>query len=136
MTHLSSVPCGRVLSSRRGMDGRISTEEVLMTEAQGGASGTKTLGIKLPDEVHAQLVLIASLDKLSLTDAIRQAIDYYIERKRGEGDLAARAAHAMEEIEREARLRREALTSLFGPQAPATADGEPGAAKRRGRDGS
>lgn len=47
-----------------------------MTEPK---NGVKTLGIKLPDPVHAQLTLIASLDGLSLTDAIRQAIDLYIE---------------------------------------------------------
>jgi len=93
-----------------------------MTEASPGASqGVKTLGIKLPDELHAQLVLIAGLDGLSLTDAIRQAIDYYIERKRGEGNLAERAAQALGEIEREAALRRDALQALFGPQVtPAT----------------
>jgi hypothetical protein len=104
-----------------------------MSEAN---QGVKTLGIKLPDELHAQLVLIAGLEGLSLTDAIRQAIDGYIERKRGEGDLAARAAQALGEIEREASLRRDALQALFGPPAEsgeaatAPAPGKP--ASRRG----
>jgi hypothetical protein len=112
--------------------GRISTEEV-STMTEGGPGGTKTLGIKLPDELHAQLVLIATLEKLSLTDAIRQAIDYYIDRKRGDGDLAARAAEAAEEIEREAAMRREALNALFGPQPPAaTEPAKP--TSRRGRE--
>jgi hypothetical protein len=94
-----------------------------MTEATPGTpQGVKTLGIKLPDELHAQLVLIAGLDGLSLTDAIRQAIDYYIERKRGEGDLAARAAQAFEEIEREAASRRDALQALFGQHAQAASE--------------
>jgi hypothetical protein len=99
-----------------GKGGRISTEEVCpMTEANAGTSGgVKTLGIKLPDELHAQLVLIAGLDGMSLTEAIRAAIDGYIERKRGEGDLAARAAQALAEIERDAAMRRDALQSLFG----------------------
>ncbi|MDT5024272.1 MAG: hypothetical protein QOE61_698 [Micromonosporaceae bacterium] len=89
-----------------------------MTEATPGTpQGVKTLGIKLPDELHAQLVLIAQLDSLSLTDAIRQAIDYYIERKRGEGNLAERAAQALGEIEREAAMRRDALQALFGSHA-------------------
>ena len=103
-----------------------------MTEANAAASGgVKTLGIKLPDDLHAQLVLIAGLDGLSLTDAIRQAIDFYIERKRGEGDLAARAAQALGEIEREAAMRRDALQALFGPQAAAAA--EPGTAPAPGK---
>jgi hypothetical protein len=104
------------------MGGRISTEEVCsMTEANAGMSGgVKTLGIKLPDDLHAQLVLIAGLDGMSLTDAIRAAIDGYIERRRSEGDLAARAAQALGDIERDAALRREALQALFGPQVAAT----------------
>ena len=53
-----------------------------------GRSGVKTLAIRLPDELHAQIVLIASLEGLSLTDTIRQAISELIERKRGDGDLA------------------------------------------------
>ena len=123
--------------SQPGMDGRRTrTEEVsTMTEA---SPGVKTLGIKLPDALHAQLVLISGLEGLSLTDAIRQAIDGYIERKRGEGDLAARAAQAAEEIEREAAMRREALNALFGSQPPAAT--EPAASEpakptgRRGRE--
>jgi hypothetical protein len=105
------------------------TEEVsTMTEAQG-AQGFKTIGVKLPDDVHAQLVLIASLDGMSLTDAIRQAIDGYIERKKGEGDLAARAAQALDEIEREAAQRRDALHALFGQHAQAAT--EAGTNRRR-----
>jgi predicted DNA-binding protein len=100
-----------------------------VTEPKNGGT-TKTLGIKLPDSVHAQLTLIASLDGKPLTDAIREAIDLYIERKRGEGDMAERAARALEEVEREAALRRGALEALFGPQNPMT-DAEP--AKPAGR---
>ncbi|GIH06639.1 hypothetical protein Rhe02_47060 [Rhizocola hellebori] len=85
--------------------------------ANGPSGGFKTIGVKLPDEVHAQLVLIASLDGLSLTDAIRQAIDGHLDRKRSDGALAARAAEAAAEIEREAALRRDALQALFGPQS-------------------
>jgi hypothetical protein len=106
-----------------------------MTEANSGTGqGVKTLGIKLPDELHAQLVLIAGLDGMNLTEAIRQAIDSYIERKRGEGDLAARAAQALAEIEREATMRRDALQSLFGPPVPTaeqTAVTEPAKPGRR-----
>src|SRR6266498_2680714 len=123
-------------SLHSGVTGRTRTEEVsTMTEVS--PSGTKTLGIKLPDALHAQLVLISSLEGLSLTDAIRQAIDGYIEKKRGEGDLAARAAQAADEIEREAAMRREALNALFGSQTraetePATDPTKP--AGRRGRE--
>jgi predicted DNA-binding protein len=78
--------------------------------------GVKTLAIRLPDELHAQLVLVASLEDKSLTDTIRQAIEELIERKRSDGDLAAQAAKALEEIERETEARKVALQALLGGQ--------------------
>lgn len=119
------------------MAGRTSTEEEVCSMTEGGqpSQGVKTLGIKLPDDLHAQLVLIAGLEGLSLTDAIKQAIDGYIERKRGEGDLAARAAQALEEIEREAAQRRGALEALFGQHVPAASEAT-GSRRRRGESSS
>ena len=51
-------------------------------------SKVKTLGIRLPDELHTQSALVAQLDGLSLTDAIRRAVELYVETKRSEGDFA------------------------------------------------
>lgn len=83
--------------------------------------GVKTLGIKLPDELHAQFALVAQLDGLSLTDAMRRAVELYVETKQSEPDFAARAQAALEEIEREAAARRGAIQALFGGQSgPAT----------------
>ena len=84
-----------------------------MSESTG--RGFKTLAIRLPDELHSQLVLIASLEGKSLVDTIRQAISELIERKRGDGDLAAQAAKALEEMEQESQARRHALQALLGP---------------------
>jgi hypothetical protein len=86
------------------------------------SSGIKTLGIKLPDELHAQFTLVAQLDGLSLADALRRAVEEYVARKRAEGDFAARAAAALEEIEREAAARRDAIQALFGSDAPTSAE--------------
>lgn len=106
-----------------------------MTE--GPRAGVKTLAIRLPDELHAQLALVAQLDGISLTDAIRQAIEMLIERKRAEGDLAARAAQALEEIEREATARREAIQALFGSGESGTVQApEPEPKPRRRRGGN
>lgn len=103
-----------------------------MTEGgQPVPAGTKTLGVALPDELHAQFTLIAGLKNLSLKDAVRQAVESWIEQ--GRTELAERAHEAMAEIEREAAQRRDALTSLFGPQAPGAS--EPGKSTgRRGRE--
>jgi hypothetical protein len=85
--------------------------------------GVKTLGVKLPDELHAQFSLVAQLDRISLADAVLRAVEQYVATKRQEPDFAARAAAALEEIEREAAARRGAIEGLFGeapdkPEAP------------------
>lgn len=87
-------------------------------------SKVKTLGIRLPDELHTQFALVAQLDGLNLTDAIRRAVELYVETKRSESDFAERAAAALEEIEREAATRRAVIQGLFGQGAQATGDGE------------
>ena len=98
----------------------------------------KTLGIRLPDELHTQFVLVAQLDGLSLTDAIRRAVELYVETKRSEGDFAERAAAALEEIEREAASRRSVIQALFGQGAAqatgqSVVDSEGGSSSSRGR---
>ncbi|MEV6717246.1 hypothetical protein AB0M48_35045 [Lentzea sp. NPDC051208] len=82
-----------------------------------GRNGVKTLGIKLPSELHAQFSLVAQLDELNLGDAVLRAVELYVQTKRSEPDFAARAAAALEEIEREAKSRRDAIEGLFGGEA-------------------
>jgi predicted DNA-binding protein len=98
-----------------------------------GRGGVKTLAIRLPDELHAQLVLIASLEGQSLTDTIRQAIYELVERKRGDGELAAQAAKALEEMEQDAQARRQALQALIPPSGQQAQAGQPGPARGRAR---
>jgi hypothetical protein len=99
-------------------------------------AGVKTLGIRLPDELHAQFALVAQLDGLSLTDAIRRAVEFYVASKQGEADFAARAQAALEEIEREATARREAITALFGQNAPAAGGDESAKTTSRRKSGT
>lgn len=106
-----------------------------MEPTSGKLSGVKTLGIKLPDELHAQFALVAQLDGLSLTDAMRKAVELYVETKQSEGDFAARATAALEEIERETAARRDAIQALFGQSAPA-ADAAKATGRRRSGEAS
>lgn len=85
-----------------------------MTDPKDTRNGVKTLGARLPAELHAQFVLVAQLDELSLADAIIRAVEFYVESKRSEGDFAERAAAALAEIEQEAAARRAAIEGLFG----------------------
>jgi predicted transcriptional regulator len=73
----------------------------------------KTLAIRLEDDLHAQLSMLAQLEELTVTDAIRQAIEDFIENKRHNPELTARADAVLADIERDAIARREAIAALF-----------------------
>lgn len=75
----------------------------------------KTLAIRLDDDLHSQLSAIASLCGLTVTDAIRQAIEQWIDALKSQPELAIRAQSMLEEIERDAATRRRTLAALFGP---------------------
>lgn len=85
-----------------------------MTDPNGRNGGVKTLGVRLPGELHAQFALVAQLDELNLGDAVVRAVEHYVEAKRSEPDFAERARRALEDIEREAAARRGAIQGLFG----------------------
>lgn len=96
-------------------------------------SGVKTLGIKVPDALHAQFALVAQLDGISLGDAALRAVELYVSTKKAESGFAARAQAALEEIEREAAARRGAIQGLFGTEDPTAETGTGSPAERRGR---
>src|SRR5205807_399347 len=47
----------------------------------------KTMAIRLQDDVHAQLSVVAQLDGTTVAEEIRQAIEGHLARKRAEGGL-------------------------------------------------
>ncbi len=103
----------------------------------------KTLAIRLEDDLHAQLSVLAQLESRTITDEIRQAIADYINTKRSHPDLTARAEAVLGEIEQEAASRRSAIAALFGSPdlesepavetAPANAPEPPSTAGSRSR---
>jgi hypothetical protein len=93
--------------------------------------GVKTLGIKLPPELHAQFTLVAQLDGISLGDAALRAVELYVQTQRAEPDFAARAQAALEEIEREAAARRGAIQGLFGTTEQAVPASKPTTGRSR-----
>ncbi len=100
----------------------------------------KTLAIRLDDDLHAQLGVIAQLGELTVTDAIRQAIEQWIELKRSQPELTARAQSVLDDIERDAAQRRSAIATLFGgssDEAPTTEppEGETPQRRTRGKGG-
>ncbi|MBV9661873.1 MAG: hypothetical protein JO337_12025 [Acidimicrobiales bacterium] len=98
----------------------------------------KTMAIRLEDDLHAQLSLVASLEGQTVTDIIRSAVEAYISERKAE--LSSKADQALAEIEREAAARRDAISALFGgtnpdpdqPQAPGDQPEPKGPRGRRG----
>jgi hypothetical protein len=96
-------------------------------------AGVKTLAIRLEPDIHAQLSLIAQLRGSTITDEIRAAIEAHIAAVKASPDLAGRADTVLEDIEREAAARREAIATLFGQSASADEAERPsGGRGRRG----
>ena len=94
----------------------------------------KTLAIRLDPELHAQLSVIAQLSGSTITDEIRTAISTHVESKANNADLAGAAAELLEEIERDAAARRDALTGLLNQATDSDATDKP--ARTRGRRSS
>jgi hypothetical protein len=108
-----------------------------MTEPTSKASpGVKTLGVKLPDELHSQFALVAQLNQLSLNDAVLEAVKAYVEANRNEAGFGERAAAVLAEIEREAAARKGAIQALFGEQGPAPSEAAKTPRSRRGEQTS
>lgn len=84
----------------------------------------KTLAIRLEDEQHARLAILARLSEQSVTDVIRVAIDSRLDALSADPAIAAKAASLTETIDREAAEQRDAIAALFGaPAKPAAPKG-------------
>ncbi len=77
------------------------------------AKGHKTLAIRLDDDTHSQLVMLAQLADRPLIEEIREAIESHIARKRESGELADRVSEVLAEIEREAAAKKNAIEALY-----------------------
>jgi predicted DNA-binding protein len=107
-----------------------------MDSGSTGKAGVKTLAIRLEPDLHAQLALIAQLRGSTITDEIRQAIESHIEAIKASPDLASKADGVIEDIEREAANRREAIATLFGDGQPAKESGTRSRGRRSGEGSS
>jgi hypothetical protein len=93
------------------------------TGSEGG-QGTKTLAIRLTEAQHAQLA-----DR-TLTEEIRLAVEHWIDQSRQSPEFTAKAQELLDEIDREARARRDAITALL-PQSESSST-QSGSSKRGG----
>jgi predicted DNA-binding protein len=80
----------------------------------------KTLAIRLEDEQHARLTILAKLSGVSVTDAIRTGIENHITAMAADPDVSARAESVLADIDREAGEQRAAIATQFGDAAKTT----------------
>lgn len=73
----------------------------------------KTLAIRLDDDLHAQLSVLAQLRDSSITDEIRSAIEAHLEGSKHDDALTNRAQAVLDDIERDAQGRKAAIATLF-----------------------
>ena len=101
-------------------------------DSGSGRGSVKTLAIRLEPDMHAQLSLIAQLRGNTITDEIRTAIEVHIASAKTAPELAQQADSVLDDIERDATARREAIATMFGAAAaPSTTDTASG--RSRGR---
>lgn len=79
----------------------------------------RTIALRVEDELHEVLTLLARLSGRPLVDELREAIDSHIARRRSEVDLTASAEQALAEIDKDAATRRKAIQGLLSGEAKA-----------------
>lgn len=58
---------------------------------------TKAMTLRLPAEQAKELELVAEIDEMSVSDAVRSAIDAHIETRRKDGAFVERLRRSLEE---------------------------------------
>jgi predicted DNA-binding protein len=95
----------------------------------------KTLGVRIDEELHAQLTFIAQLTGSTIADQIRQSVEARVRSAQEDPELIARAEEVRAEIEREAEARKQAIAGLFGKVAVDSEATPPRPGGGRGRRG-
>ena len=75
------------------------------------------MAIRLDEELHAQLSVLAQLRESTITDEIRSAIEAHLLSCKANPELGGRAKAVLEEIERDSQARQAAIATLFGGEA-------------------
>lgn len=91
----------------------------------------KTLAIRLDPELHARITMLARLSGVSVTDAIRVAIEKHVDLMAADPEVAAKAADLRAQIARDADEQQAALEALIGTTTKAPAPGRTAPASSR-----
>lgn len=78
------------------------------------------LAVRVPEELATFLELLSDINGRSKTDEYRVALENHVIAAKSDKRVQDRVQQVMEDIEREAKAKREVLSSILGP-AKATA---------------
>jgi hypothetical protein len=96
--------------------------DLITPPPDGYNSGTaiRPLSVRMTEDKRAQLDIIAQLNNRSVTEEVREAIEFWIEKSKSDPKVLQRAETVRAEIEREAATKRGAIASIFdgGDEAP------------------
>jgi uncharacterized membrane-anchored protein YjiN (DUF445 family) len=90
----------------------------------------RTIAIRVEDEEHALLTLVARVQDVTLVEVLRQAIQGHVEKVRSDPEFTEKARAILAEIDQETEARRKAISGLFETKGPE--DAEPPTGGRRG----
>jgi hypothetical protein len=73
----------------------------------------RPLSVRMTEGTRAQLDIIAQLNDRSVTEEVREALEFWIERSKSDPKVLKRADAVKAEIEREAATKRGAIAAIF-----------------------
>lgn len=100
------------------------TAEQRETQRPTPEAQLKTIAVRVEEGLHAQLQFIAQLSGSTIADEVRNGIQQRIAHAQTDPTLIAKAQEARDRIERQARLRSDAIAGFIGLTATAEATAE------------
>ncbi len=94
----------------------------------------RTIAIRVEDEEHALLTLVARVQDVTLVEVLRQAIQDHVDKVRSDPEFTSKARSILAEIDQEAEARRKAINALFESEG-AEVEPEPQTGSSRRRNG-
>src|SRR3546814_1333364 len=76
------------------------------------------LAVRVPEELATFLELLSDINGRSKTDEYRVALENHVIAAKSASKVQARVTEVMENIDREAKAKRDVLSSILGPTKP------------------
>lgn len=89
-------------------------------------SQVRTLAVRMPEDLKAQLDVLAQLNSRSVTEEIRIALESWVRTSKSDPKVLERAEVVRAEIECDAKTKQNAIEAIFGgtgAKAPRTKSG-------------